>query len=93
MRAAINIRYSDEAIQVCKELGFSVGSFSREDEPEGVSTMEWGVSDAIRRAGKIPDVIYDKGGVGKEAMIRVIGCDAVEVAGKALRISGKMITK
>ncbi len=93
MRAAINIRYSEEAILACKELGFCVGSFSREDEPQGVSTMEWGVSDAIRRAGKIPDVIFDKGGVGKEAMIRVIGCDAVEVAGKALRIAGKMMPK
>jgi len=93
MRAAINIRYSEEAILACEELRFSVGTFSREDEPQGVSTMEWGVSDTIRRAGKIPDVIYDKGGVGKEAMIRVIGRDAVEVAGKALRIAGKMTTK
>jgi len=93
MRAAINIRYSEEAILACEELRFSVESFSREDEPEGVSTMEWGVSDAIGRAEKIPDVIYDKGGVGKEAMIRVIGRDAVEVAGKALRIAGKMMTK
>ena len=93
MRAAINIRYSEEAILACEELGFSVESFSRKDEPEGVSTMEWGVSDAIRRAGKIPDVIFDKGGVGKEAMIRVIGRDAVEVAGKAIQIAGKMMTK
>lgn len=93
MRAAINIRYSEEAILACGELGLSVESFRREDEPEGVSTMEWGVSDAIGRAGKIPDVIYDKGGVGKEAMIRVIGRDAVEVAGRAIRIAGKIMTK
>jgi len=26
-----------------------------------------------KEGGQIPDVIYDKGGVGKEAMIRVIG--------------------
>jgi hydroxymethylpyrimidine/phosphomethylpyrimidine kinase len=93
MRAAINIRYSEEVIMACEELGLSIGFFNREDEPEEVSTMEWGVSNAIKKAGKIPDVIYDKGGVGKEAMIRVIGCDAVEVAGKALRIAGKMMTK
>ncbi|MCX9085446.1 MAG: bifunctional hydroxymethylpyrimidine kinase/phosphomethylpyrimidine kinase [Candidatus Methanoperedens sp.] len=92
MRAAINIRYSEEAIQACKELGFSVGSFSREDEPEGVSTMEWGVSETIKRAGRIPDIIYDKGGVGKEAMIRVIGRDAIDVAGKAMRIALKEIS-
>jgi predicted fused transcriptional regulator/phosphomethylpyrimidine kinase len=92
MRAAINIRYREEAILACEELGFRIGSFSREDEPEGVSTMEWGVSDAIKRAGKIPDIIYDKGGIGKEAMIRVIGHDAVEVAGRAARIARKMMT-
>jgi hydroxymethylpyrimidine/phosphomethylpyrimidine kinase len=93
IRAAINIKYSEEAIRTCEELGLSIESFSREDEPEGVSTMEWGVSDAIRRAGKIPDVIYDKGGVGKEAMIRVIGNDAVDVSGKALQIAAKMMIK
>lgn len=93
MRAAINIKYSEEAIRTCEELALSIESFSREDEPEGVSTMEWGVSDAIKRAGKIPDVIYDKGGVGKEAMIRVIGNDAVDVSGKALQIARKMMIK
>ncbi len=88
MRASMNIRYSEEALFACKNIGFSIASFRREDEPEGVSTMEWGVSDAIKRAGKVPDVIYDKGGIGKEAMIRLLGCDAVEVAGKAIKIAG-----
>lgn len=87
MRAAMNIRYSEDALAVCKDLGFCIASFSREDEPEGVSTMEWGVSDAIRREGKVPDVIFDKGSVGKEAMIRLIGRDALEVAQKAAKIA------
>jgi hydroxymethylpyrimidine/phosphomethylpyrimidine kinase len=93
MRAAINIRYSEEAVLACEQLGLSIASFSRDDEPDGVSTMEWGVSEAIKRAGKIPDVIYDKGGVGKEAMIRVIGRDAVEVAQRSICIAGKCIGK
>ena len=87
MRAAMNIRYSEEALIACKELGMKVASFSREDEPEGVYTMEWGVKDAIRREGRIPDVIYDTGGVGKEAMIRLLGREAVEIAGRAIKIS------
>ncbi len=90
MRASMNIRYSEEALFACKDLGFSIASFRREDEPQGVSTMEWGVSDAINRVGKVPDVIYDKGGVGKEAMIRLLGRDAMEVAGKATKIAGAM---
>ena len=87
MRAAMNIRYSEEALFACEDLGLSIASFRRENEPEGVSTMEWGVSDAIKREGKVPDAIFDKGGVGKEAMIRLLGCDAVEVAGKASKIA------
>jgi len=90
MRAAMNIRYSEEALTVCKELGMEVESFSREDEPEGVSTMEWGVADAILRGGRTPDVIYDKGDVGKEAMIRLLGREAMEVAGRAIKIAGVM---
>lgn len=93
MRAAMNIRYSDEALAACKELGLRIASFSREDEPEGVSTMEWGVAEAIKKAGRVPDVIYDKGDVGKEAMIRLLGRDAKEVAGRAINISGVMAGK
>ncbi|HMB46375.1 MAG TPA: bifunctional hydroxymethylpyrimidine kinase/phosphomethylpyrimidine kinase [Candidatus Methanoperedens sp.] len=87
MRAAMNIRYSDEALAACEDIGFCIASFRREDEPEGVSTMEWGISDAVMREGKVPDVIYDKGGIGKEAMIRLLGRKAIEVAGYATKIA------
>lgn len=90
MRAAMNIRYSEEALAACKELGLRVETFSRKDEPEGVSTMEWGVSEAIRSAGGVPDVVYDKGDFGKEAMIRLLGRDAVEVARRGVEIAGAM---
>ncbi len=90
MRAAMNIRYSEEALSACKGLGFSTASFSRKDEPEGVSTMEWGVGVAFKRTGRVPDVIYDKGDVGKEAMIRLLGKDAKEVAGRAVEIGARM---
>jgi hydroxymethylpyrimidine kinase/phosphomethylpyrimidine kinase len=90
VRASMNIRYSEEMLAACANLGLNIASFRREDEPQGVSTMEWGVSDAVRREGKVPDVIYDKGGVGKEAMIRLLGRDAAEVAGKASKIAGIM---
>ncbi len=91
MKAAMNIRYSEEALAACKTLGLRMASFSREDEPEGVSTMEWGVAEAIKQEGRVPDIIYDKGGVGKEAMIRLLGKDAVEVACRAIEISGAMV--
>ncbi len=93
MKAAMNIRYSEEALSACKELGLRAESFSREFEPEGVSTMEWGVAEAITKAGRVPDVIYDTGDIGKEPMIRLLEKDAVEIARRALEISGAMMRK
>jgi hydroxymethylpyrimidine kinase/phosphomethylpyrimidine kinase len=91
MKAAINIRYSKETLSACENIGFEIASFSRDDEPENVDTMEWGMSEAIERAGgRVPDVIFDTGGVGKEAMIRLLGRDAVEVAGRAVEIAKGM---
>ena len=91
MRAAMNIRYSKEALAACENIGLKLSSFSREDEPEDVATMEWGVNEVIQREGMVPSVIYDTGGVGKEAMIRLLGKDAVEVAGIALQISSALM--
>ncbi|NOZ77377.1 MAG: bifunctional hydroxymethylpyrimidine kinase/phosphomethylpyrimidine kinase [Euryarchaeota archaeon] len=86
VRCAVNIRYSPETVDACKRAGLSVASFSREEEPEGVSTMEWGTDSAIRSMGRVPDVIYDRGGVGKEAMVRVLGRDPEDVWQKLQRV-------
>ena len=72
-RAAINISYSPETIEACKLIGLTIGNFSRKDEPPGKSTMEWGTKWVIDNLGYIPDVIWDEGSKGKEAMIRIIG--------------------
>ena len=56
------------------------------EEPEGVSTMEWGTSNVIARMQTIPDVIYDKGGIGKEPMIRIFGEEPDVVLGKLKKI-------
>jgi len=87
IRAGLNIRYSPEIVRVCREMGLSLGTFERAKEPKGVKTMMWGPEQAIRRAGKVPDVIFDEGGKGKEAMVRLLGTSALEVAGLALRIA------
>ncbi len=89
-RAAVNIRYSPDVLQICRELGFDIASFSREEEPPNEHTVDWGTSIAIRDHGKISDIIYDIGGIGKEAMIRIIGNDAKEVAEKAIRIAERV---
>ena len=87
IRSALNIRYSGGVISACEECGYTVASFDRKDEPPHHKTMDWGAEYAIKRAGHVPQVIWDAGGVGKEAMVRILGRSAVEVAGLAIRVA------
>ncbi len=91
MRSAMDIRYSEELVEVCRNLGFRIASFDRSDEPQDVkaregSTLEWGTERAIRNFGRIPDVIYDRGEVGKEPVMRILGKSPGEVVEKVLRV-------
>lgn len=72
-RAALNVRFSEEIVERFKHHGLSVSEFDRSEEPEGVSTMEWGTERAILDLGRVPDVVFDRGSIGKEAMVRVLG--------------------
>ncbi len=92
VRSAMNIRYSDSLIKQFRKTDFKVSFFSRENEPENVSkkegsSLEWGVKECIEKlGGNVPDIIYDKGGWGKEAMIRVLGRNPKEVIKKIEKI-------
>lgn len=89
MRCALNVKYSEENVEACRKAKLSVSSFDRAKEPRGVSSMTWGVLWAIDRAGRVPDVIFDRGGPGKEPMIRLMGRDPADVMGKLKRLDSK----
>jgi len=85
--SAMNIRYSKENILKLRKKGFLVAHFSREAEPKKIkqregSSLEWGVSEVLKKLGKVPDFIYDEGDIGKEPMIRVLGRNPIEVINK-----------
>jgi hydroxymethylpyrimidine/phosphomethylpyrimidine kinase len=93
-RSAMNICCNPEIIKRCKQLGFIVRGFNRKNEPKRMKKMEgmslaWGVEKVLKGRREIPDIIYDEGDVGKEAMIRVIGRTPLEVAEKIIQIAGK----
>ena len=90
MRSAMNVKYSENAVAACRKAGFQVGTFSRDDEPPGFSSMEWGTAHAIKSLGKAPDVIYDKGSADKEAMIRILGKRPKDVLSKLKKIMGSL---
>lgn len=88
-RTAMNVRFSEEFIERARSIGYSVGEFSRQDEPEDVkikegSTLVWGVKKTILEMGFVPDLIFDRGSDGKEPMIRVLGKTPMEIVEKTL---------
>jgi hydroxymethylpyrimidine/phosphomethylpyrimidine kinase len=92
MRSAMNIAYTPEIVERCRVLGFSIGEFDRNQEPPDVkqregSTLEWGTGDVIERTGSVPDIIFDRGDVGKEPVCRVLGVDPQDVARKIIKIA------
>jgi hydroxymethylpyrimidine kinase/phosphomethylpyrimidine kinase len=92
VRASMNIRCSSGIMEAAKRLGYTIGSYDRSLEPADVKAAEgasipWGVDIAINRLGRVPDIIYHTGDMGKEPMINIFGRDAVEVAVKAIHLS------
>jgi len=91
VRSAANIRYSPELITLCEDLYLEICSFDRRDEPPGTRTMDWGVAFCCRNG--VPDVIFDRGAVGKEPMIRILAQNPMEVATIIGRISTRIASK
>lgn len=95
IRAVMNIRFSEPAIRAAQALGFKLVSFDRLDQPDAGehkedSTLDWAVDWVFRNKGFIPDVIFDRGAVGKEAMVRVFGRSPIDVASKIIRLKNKL---
>jgi hydroxymethylpyrimidine/phosphomethylpyrimidine kinase len=91
-RSAMNICYTPSVIERCKFLGLRVCEFDRAKEPSDIkeiegSTLEWGTEKAITSLGYVPDIIFDRGDIGKEPMTRVLGTDPMDVAHKIISIA------
>jgi hydroxymethylpyrimidine/phosphomethylpyrimidine kinase len=91
-RSAMNIRFSGEIIHACTALGYDVDSFNRSEEPTKIqskegSSLEWGTETVLKRRKNIPDIIFDRGDMGKEPMIRVLGKSPHDVVDKVLAIA------
>jgi hydroxymethylpyrimidine kinase / phosphomethylpyrimidine kinase / thiamine-phosphate diphosphorylase len=94
-RAALNIRFSEEILKTIRQSGLRVGGFNRQKEPRELkrregSSLSWGVGRVLEEKGFVPDFIYDRGDVGKEPMIRVLGKDPDEIADKTIFIKKRL---
>lgn len=86
VRAAANVRFAEPILAALEEMMLDIRYFDRVQEPPGIRTMDWGVASCCKTG--VPDVIYDRGGIGKEPMIRILGETPEEVAHNILKLSG-----
>ncbi len=94
-KAAINLKFSEDTLGILKRHGLDISSYDRKREPKEIREVEgmtitWGVKEAIKRTGKVPDVIYHRGEIGKEPMIVILGEQARDVAELAIQVAKKM---
>ena len=94
----INLKYIPELIESIKENSkLELQEIIREEQPENVkkreySTMQWLIKESVKKKGKIPDIIWDKGAIGKEPMMRLFGKNSNDIIRKLEQII-KLIKK
>ena len=84
VRCAMNIKYHLKILEAARQANMWVGTFDPDDAPdeEAQRIAAWGVGQAIKRQGAVPDIVFDEGGHGYEAQIFIFGNTPKEVRGK-----------
>lgn len=88
-RAVINLKYSPEIVKICEDLGMEVKTFEWKEKPKEALQMKCTIPFTIDILKKAPEVVYDLGDVGVEALTTVFGRNAVDVARKTIKIAKK----
>ena len=88
----INLKYNPEYIdRIQKGTDLELHEIIRKDQPDDIkkkefSTMQWLIKESVDKSGKIPDIIWDKGSIGKEPMIRLFGKSSIDMITKLKKI-------
>ncbi|MEM4717759.1 MAG: bifunctional hydroxymethylpyrimidine kinase/phosphomethylpyrimidine kinase [Desulfurococcaceae archaeon] len=90
VRAALNVKYDQLLIDKALKKGLKVIYIDRSREPSELKqtetgTMEW-IASQVSTGNTELDIIYDKGDLGKEPMIRILGRNAIEIVEKLISI-------
>jgi len=89
----LNIKYKSEWIKSLQEkTNLKLQEIIREHQPKEImvkeeSTMQWLIKKSVKETGRIPDIIWDKGAIGKEPMIRLFGKNADDIVNKLQKIT------
>jgi len=88
----INLKYDPDWIAKIKtKTDLELKEIIRKKEPEHIkfkefSTMQWLIKESFEKNGKIPDIIWDKGDIGKEPMMRLFGRNSKDMILKLQKI-------
>jgi len=91
IRSALNIKYNPKILKKFQSQGFRISDYERSKEPSAIKnkenlTVTWGIKAAIKNFSQAPDIIFHKGGFGKEPMILVFGEEPNKVVDKISRL-------
>ncbi len=87
IRACANIKYNETYLRKAEAAKMRIVFFDRAKEPdierktEGKS-LDFIIDQALKRTTFPPDIIYDKGSTGKEAMIRIFAENPIQLIQK-----------
>ena len=88
----MNLKYTPELVKnIQKITNLEIEEINRENQPKKVkfkefSTMQWLIKESVNKNGRIPDIIWDKGALGKEPMIRLFANNASDMIKKLEKI-------
>ena len=91
VRSGLNLKYDEKIIKKAISKGLKVSSYDRVEEPHEIQekeggTISWGTKMVIASLKTPPDIVFHKGGFGKEAMILIFGKNPTEVLRKIMKI-------
>jgi len=84
----MNLKYIPKLIKsIQDDSDLELQEIFREEQPDEVkkkeySTMQWLIKESIHKKGRIPDIIWDKGAMGKEPMMRLFGKNSKDIIKK-----------
>ncbi len=89
LRAVMNIRYSEANLKACLDLGLQPVEFVWPDPAGGGPSLSFDqiLAEYRTKNGRMPDLVFNRGGWGKEAHIELFGTDALTLAATIGRIA------
>ena len=90
-RAVANVRFTEAIEEAMEALGWETHEIDREDQPTAVAereggTMGW-VAATVYGEGAAPAAVFDRGAPGKEAMVRVVTTNPIELGDRLIALA------